>query len=189
MKTKIFTISALILLFSFRIWQTSGCISFNSFHINPLTVKIAIESQRLTDDKPNDLTSKFFHNKISTGIFENSKNLITVSSPVLLISILSPIGIFLSIFIFANLKKIKSPLFYLHIAYILISSILLTLTSPKIAMYNFALSLYTFTFWSVKLTSGRIKPVIIFIILIIISFWYYSLDWQIKSICNEIFFN
>lgn len=176
-------------MFSFRTWQTSGCISLNSFHINPLTVKIAIESQRLTDDKSNDLTSKFFHNKISTGIFEKSKNLITVFNPVLIISILSPIGVFLFINIFANLKKIKSPLIYLHIAYIFISSILLTLINPKIAMYNFALSLYTFTFWSVKLASGRIKPIIIFIILIIISFWYYSIDWQMKPVCNKIFFN
>lgn len=189
MKTKIFILSTLILIFSFRIWQTTGCLSFNSFHINPLTVKIAIESQRLTDDKPNDLTSKFFHNKITTGIFENSKNLSTVFNPVLLISILSPIGIFLFIFIFANFKKFNRLLFYLHIAYILTSSVLLTLINPKIAMYNFALSLYTFTFWSAKLTSGRITPIIIFTILIIVSILYYSLDWQMKSICNEVFFN
>lgn len=189
MRKKIFIISALIVLFTFRVWQTSGCKSFNSFHINPLTVKIAIESQRLIDDKPNNVLSKFFHNKITTGIFENSKNLTEVFNPVLLISILSPIGVFLSVNIFTNFNRIKSRLFYLHVVYIFISSVLLTLINPKIAMYNFMLSFYTFTLWSVKLTSKSIKPVIFFLILLIISFWYYSLDWQMKSICNEIFFN
>lgn len=176
-------------MFSFRTWQTSGCTSFNSFHINPLTVKIAVESQRQVDNEPGSVKSKFFHNKLATGIFENSKNLVAVFNPALIISILSPAGIFMGILTVVNFHKIKNPYLNLHVVYILISSVLLTLINPKIGIYNFMFSLCLFTFWSAKIIS-KLKPLVIFfLILIITSFWYYSLDWQMKPICNSIFFN
>jgi hypothetical protein len=154
-----------------------------------LTVKIAVESQRLIDNRPNSFSSKFFHNKITTGIFENSKNYISIFNPVLIISIVGPLGVFLLFNIFLNIKKITNVLFYIHLAYVFISSVLLVLTSPKIGFYNFAFSLYTFTFWSIKFVSKKTLLIIIFLMLLVISFWYYSLDWQMKPICNEIFFN
>lgn len=176
-------------MYSFRIWQSSGCLNINNFRINPLTVKIAIESQRLTDDKPNSFSSKFFHNKLTTGIFENSKNYISIFNPVLIISIIGPLGFFLLLTILINFKKITNNFFYIHLAFVCISSVLLVLISPKIGFYNFAVSLYTFTFWSLKFISNRNILLLIAIILALISFWYYSLDWQMKLICNEIFFN
>lgn len=102
---------------------------------------------------------------------------------------MGPVGIFLIIIILVNFNKIKSPLIYLHMAYIFISSILLTIINPKIGMYNFAFSLYSLVFWPVKLINKRTNLKMAFLILIVVSFLYYSLDWQMKPICNEIFFN
>lgn len=112
-----------------------------------------------------------------------------IFNPVLIISTIGPLGMFLIFNIFLNIKKIKNNLFYIHLAYVFTSSVLLVLINPKIGFYNFAFSLYTFTFWSIKFVSKKTLLIIIFLILIVISFWYYSLDWQMKLICNEIFFN
>lgn len=189
MKTKVLLILALTLLYGFRVWQMTGCQSFNSFRINPLTVKIAVESQRLIDTQSDAITPRIYHNKITTGIFENAKNFLAIFNLNLLIAILGPAGLFATIYLLANIKKGKNPLIWLHVVYIFLSSLALTIFDPKVGFYNFALSLYTFSFWLVFLPVKKTYVKIFLLILIIISFWYYSLDWQMKTICNEIFFS
>lgn len=189
MKSKIFLIIVLSTLYIFRLWQMSGCQSFNSFHLNPLTVKIAVESQRLIDDNTDKITPRIFHNKITTGVFENAKNLQTIFNPSFLVSVVNPAGLFIIVYLLINIPRVKSTFFPVHLAYIFISALFMTLINPKVGFYNFALALYTFSFWIIKFIEKRLALKILLLVLIIFSFWYYFLDWQMKTICNEIFFS
>src|SRR3989344_4368982 len=105
-KNKFIFILALVALFSFRIWQTTGCKQFKGFLLNPIDIKIAVESQVLEDRNLQRPISRFFHNKISAGVFEVAKSYTATIDTRFLISFLGPIGL-LSVII-AVVKVVKS---------------------------------------------------------------------------------
>ena len=133
------------LVFSFRIWQSTGCVQFLSFHFNPLDVKINVESQVLVDADLLRPISRFFHNKVTVGIFESTKSFASTFNPKFLLEVLGPVGLFLIILGFLNLVKkreiVNAALFSLVLAVSLFNIIF---NNPKILFYSAALSWYLF---------------------------------------------
>lgn len=189
MSLKVTLALILIALFAFRLWQTTGCKNFNSFRLNPLAIKINVESQRNIDQKSSNLISKIFHNKVSTGLFEETKNYLSLFNPNLIISLVGPIGLIsLILAIIRGLNK-RNRAIFASLAYVFLSAFLATKLDPKQGILNFAFSLYLFCFWAISAFSASFKMMAVFIFLAIFSFWYFSFDWQMPLICNEIFFN
>src|SRR3972149_11435702 len=83
--TKLLVVILVILIFLFRIWQSSGCREFSGFLFNPLSIKINVESQVASDFSLDRNISRFFHNKLTAGIFELTTSFTsTFDSPYLL---------------------------------------------------------------------------------------------------------
>ena len=178
------------MLFAFRIWQSSGCKSYAGFYFNPIAVRINVEEQRNLDKSTNRTLSKFFHNKASAFFWEVSKSYIFTTNPRFLLEILGPLGLFLAIASFANIVKTPKSKSALLLALIAISSLLLILPiDPKKTFYITAISWYIFSLLSASSFSKSSKLTGLFLLLLFLSFWYFAFSWQMKAICNEIFFN
>lgn len=187
-KTKFIFAFLLIGIFSFRFWQTSGCKNFRNFHLNPLEVKISVESQR-TFDPTNNLAAKLFHNKIADGFFITSQNYFQAFEPNLLISIVGFVGVFCMILMLTKIFR-KTTLFaYLAAFYILVSSLALTVFDQRVSLYNFAVSLYLFSFTAIFYSKITLRFALIFIFLLILTILQFLYSWQLPQLCNEISFN
>lgn len=189
MKIKLILVAILFAVFGFRLWQTTGCKSLNSFHLNLLTVKIRVEEQRNLDLDQNSLESKIINNKITVGIFERAKIIASVFSLNFLISILSPLGLYALIVTLLNINRKTNRLIFLNLAYVVMSAFLLMFLNPVPAFYNFAFSLFTLSLWSVKFIKVNLMVLAVLAVLFIASLLFYSIDWQMPQICNAIFFN
>ena len=187
---KILIVIFLIFIYLFRIWQTTGCRQFRGFYFNPLSIKINVESQIGTDININRNVSRFFHNKISAGIHEIVKSYALTLEPRLLLEILGPVGISLvAISIFCVFKN-KAMLKFTHLLIVLATSFILILpVPPKTPFYLNAVAWYSFSFWGIGFFLKKGIFQILFITLLMMTFWYFSFSWQIPAICNEIFFN
>ena len=189
-KIKIFFIIILVSLFVFRIWQTTGCKKFLSFYFNPLSIKVSVESNVNTDLGMDRNISRFFHNKATVGIFEFSKSFASTFQPRVLLEFLGPAGLILAIAAFLEVFKQKKYLRKFHFAVILIASfIAISTLNSKVSFFLLAISWYSFSLWGIDFFTKTKTAKIAFIILAVISFWYFIFDWQINTICNEIFFN
>ncbi len=188
--TNLTAIVLLIFLFAFRIWQSTGCLHFSGFYLNPLSIKINVESQRHLDIGTNQTISKSIHNKFSAGIFEVGKDYSGEFSPNYLLEILGPLGFALSVAGIAQLVKQKNKLMLLHLMLILIIAAAgLLPIDPKAAFYAFSLSVLSFPFWSVKSFTDTKVKFLIFVLLTMATVIYYMFAWQMQLSCNEIFFN
>lgn len=189
-KIKIFFIIVLVSLFSFRIWQTTGCKKFLSFYFNPLSIKVSVETNVNTDLGVDRNISRFFHNKATVGIFEFSKSLALTFRLRLLVEFLGPLGLILAIFALLAVFREKKYLVKFHFILILIVSFIATfILSPKSSFFLLAISWYSFSLWGIELFIKSRLTKTVFILLAILSFWYFLFSWQMNSICNEIFFN
>lgn len=180
----------LLLTFSFRIWQSSGCQQFLSYTFLPIAVTIRVEEQVSNDKNIPRNVSRVFHNKISEGLYEMSKSYAKIFNPRLLLSILGPLGFFILI---ASILKIKNTKNRYYFAHLLISTTLPLLSlaqlNGKFSLYILAASFYSFCIWGIDFfTKSKIKQAL-FILLALLSFFYFSYNWQMPEICNEIFFN
>lgn len=189
---KIRIILALILtvLFAFRVWQTTGCHQFAGFYFNPLAIVINVESQRSLDEDFKNSIPRFFHNKVTSGIFEYTKTYFSTFNPRFLLELLGPIGIVAVFFGVKNVIERKRTFGIFHLILILVASFIATLAiSPKTAFFLIAFSWYSFTFQGIANFSTRKTYLVMFILLIPITLWYFLFSWQIPAICHEIFFN
>ena len=188
-KNKFIFILALVALFSFRIWQTTGCKQFKGFLLNPIDIKIAVESQVLEDRNLQRPISRFFHNKISTGIFEVAKFYAATIDTRFLISFLGPIGLLSVIIAVVKVVKSSKTRDKLWLSPFLISLILISSANPKSSFYLIAIAWYLLSTQGISFFTKSNILKIIFTLLVPVTFWYFSFDWQMNSICNEIFFN
>lgn len=190
MKTKIFFIIVFAFVFGFRLWQTTGCQNFSNFYFNPLIIKIHVEEQRSLDLNINDASSRFFHNKASVGFFEFTKSYASVFNARHLLELLGPLGLVLIFLAIHNIFKKKKIVGFVHLTFILVCALLTILPiNPKASFLLFALFLYSLLFWSIDFFIKNKKLTLFIIILIPITFWYFSFNWQMATVCNEIFFN
>lgn len=134
--------------------------------------------------------SRIFHNKVSSGFFEFSKAYAQTFEPRLLLEVLGPLGLALALLALINALKTVNRLAILHLFIILAVSLLAISTlPPKTAFYLLALSWYTFSLWGLSFFLKGAKYQITFIVLIIMTSYYYAFTWQLTTFCHEIFFN
>ena len=189
MRSKVFII-ILILIFSFRIWQTTGCRHFSGFQFNPLSIKINVESQTNTDLGLNRNISRFFHNKVSTGLFELTKSYASIYQPRFLLEVLGPLGLILVLFGLLNIFRKKKALGFTHLTFILFTSLITIFRpGPKISFYILASSWYSFSFWGISHFTKSLLLRTLFIFLAFLTLWYFIFSWQMSRVCNQIFFN
>ena len=179
----------LLAVFSFRIWQTTGCKNFTSYFFNPLSIKITAESQTLDDGNLPKNISRFFHNKISVGTSEILKSYANTINIRFLISFLGPLGIF--IILAAIGQTIRSRRFYdkLWLVPFLLSFVLILPVDPKVSFYIVAISWYLLAFKGGGSLPESKRLKILLLLLLVMTFWYFSFDWKMPLVCKEIFFN
>ena len=179
----------LICLSSFRLWKTTGCKQFTSFYFNPISVKISVESQRTLDNQSFLAVSRIFHNKLNTTPFELTKAIAQALTPRFLIEILGPLGFMLTILAVLRIIKEKHKRALLHLLLVISASILAVLPgNPKNFFLIISLTWFSVTFWGLQFFSNTNK-LLLYFFLILLTFWYFNLSWQMPAICNEIFFN
>lgn len=179
-----------VTLFAFRIWQTTGCRHFAGFYFNPLTIVINVESQRSLDEDSKNSTPRFFHNKLTAGIFEYTKTYFSAFNPRFLLELLGPVGIVAVFFGVKNVVERRRTFGIFHLILILIASFIATLAiSPKTAFFLIAFSWYSFTFQGIANFLTRKTYLAMFILLVPITLWYFFVSWQMPAICHDIFFN
>lgn len=180
----------LVTTFFFRLWQSSGCKNFFSYKFEPLAVKINVEEGVNTDRELNRQVSRFFHNKATAGIYELTKSYAGNFTPAALLEILGPIGLAsLALAIIYSFKFRALPQ-TLHFSGLFVVAFLrLYYSNSKIAYYLFAVILYSFCLWGLNLVKTNRMQIALFLIVTVLTFWYFSFSWQQKGVCNEIFFN
>lgn len=189
-KIKILFIIVLVSLFSFRIWQTTGCKKFLSFYFNPISIKISVETDVNTDLGVDRNISRFFHNKVTGGIFGLSESLALTFQPRLLVEFLGPLSLILVVIAFLEVFKKRQYLVKFHFAIVLTASfIAISTLNSKISFFLLAMSWYSFSLWGLVFFMKTKLVKIAFIFLAVLSFWYFIFGWQMNTICNEIFFN
>jgi hypothetical protein len=181
----------IILTYSFRFWQSTGCLQQIGHTFLPLSIKIRVEEQVGIDKDIPRNASRFFHNKVSEGFFEISKTYFNVFDSRLLLEILGPLGLVLLVIGLLEVRNKKNNKLYLsHLMILLIIPFILMLKINTKTSFNILFaSLYSFSFWGLGFFSKSILKKIIFIILVAITFFYFSFNWQMSQLCNEIFFN
>lgn len=179
----------LIGLFSLRIWQTTGCQQFSHFRFDPLSVKISVESQ-VGLDNTERFISRFFHNKITTGVFEISKSYTLNFDTRFLIEVLGPLGLVLVLLAIYHIFKVKNSLGFIHFSFVLLIPITKILPiNSALSYYIFAVNLYGFSLWGLDGNILKKQTLLLVIILIPITLWYFAFSWQMPTICHEIAFN
>ncbi len=189
-KLKILALTILILLFAFRMWQTTGCRQFKSFRFNPLAIIIGVEAGVSSDKGVNRTISRFFHNKVSVGTYEVLNSFVDTFSPNFFLELFGPIGVVIAFSTLQTsvIKKRKLELLSLAII-IIFSTLALFIFNPKTAFYLLAISWYALILLSSFSFLRNKLLFFIFIFLAFFTFWYFTFSWQLSAICHEIFFN
>lgn len=195
----------LIVLFSFRLWQTTGCQKFKSFYLNPQAVTIKVEEdvgtdkQSLRSSSLDELEtaglrgvdrniSRFFHNKYQSRFVLTVQSMTSMLDARLLTDVLGPLGVLaFAVSVYTTIKT-KKILGILHFFIVFLAVLFATFTPhAKQGFYLWAVALYSFSFWSTK-TIVKL-PTWLILLLVVTTFWYFSFSWQLESFCHDIFFN
>lgn len=186
---KIFLLLALA-VFSVRIWQSTGCLNFLPTKFDTQTVKIKVEEQVNVDQNLNREVSRFFHNKVSTGFFEAAKATSRFADPVFLLDILGPLGLILTLLAIKRLVKKFSRAQGLSFLAVLTSILFAAATSNAKAAYAaVSIALYGFSLWGTTTLKTNKLTIFAFFVLALVTLWYFAMSWQMKAVCNQIFFN
>ncbi|MBI3282576.1 hypothetical protein HYZ70_00695 [Candidatus Curtissbacteria bacterium] len=186
---KIFLLLALA-VFSVRIWQSVGCRSFLPTKFDSQIIKIKVEEQVNVDQNLNRQVSRFFHNKVSAGFFEAAKATSRFADPAFLLDILGPLGLILTLLAAKRLVKKFTRAQGLSFLAVLISILFATATkNSRVSFYIVAGALYSFSLWGTTALKTNKLTIFVFFALALVTLWYFAISWQMKAVCNEIFFN
>ena len=189
-RTKFVLLFLIILIYTFRLWQITGCKNFTDHRFIPLSVKINVESQTAVDIELNRTVARFFHNKVSAFLYEFTKTYLSTFSPKLLFETLGPVGIVLLILGIYEIYQKKRILGLIHFLGVLILPLFAIIFSfPKLEFYLLTLSRYSFSLWGINRATKSKLQVSVLLALVYLTFWYFIFNWQMKSACNNIFFN
>lgn len=142
------------------------------------------------DKNKSALASKFFHNKLTATINQLSLSYVSTASPRFLLEILGPLGLALSLISFSKIIKKPKSIYTLGLGAVVIASLLLILPiDPRKTFYLAAIANYCFSIMSASYFAKTKLRAFTFLVLLLASFWYFALSWQMTAICNEIFFN
>lgn len=178
-----------IFIFSARIWQSTGCLNFLPTYFDTQIIKIKVEEQVNLDRGIARGVSRFFHNKASTGFFESTKAASKFADPIFLLDIMGPLGLVLIILATSSLVKKFTPLKGFHFLLVLAAIILAMISkNSRDAFYTLALALYSFSLWGTTTLKTNRLATFAFFALALVTLWYFALSWQMKAVCNEIFF-
>ena len=171
-------------------WQSSGCVSFLTLKFNPITIKINVENQTLTEGKTQTKTSRFFYNKASAGLLEIGKSYTQVINPKLILDIIGPLGLILLVYAFSyTIKKPSIKNVPIAVLTIVVPFFVLATSNSKLAFFVWSITLFIFSSLGVNLIKPSRLMILIFVLLAIINLWYFAFSWQMQQICNEIFFH
>lgn len=187
-RRRIFVILILLFLFSFRLWQSSGCRQFKSFYLNPQLVTLKVEEDVGTDRGVDRNISRFFHNKYQTRFVLSVGSLTSMLDARLMIDVLGPLGVLAFAVSAYTTIKTKRIIGISHLFVIFLVIMFATFTAhAKQSFYLWAVAIASFSFWSTR-TLAKL-PVMLILLLAVATFWYFSFSWQLESFCHDIFFN
>src|SRR3989344_3324808 len=123
-KFRVLLVILVITVFAFRLWQTTGCKKFTDFHFQPISVKADVESA-INVDSGGKIVPRFFHNKITYGLFDFSKTYFLTLQPSYLLELLGPVGLVLSVLAGPKAVYFKSKILLVNLFMILLFSLFL----------------------------------------------------------------
>lgn len=176
-----------ITLFAARLWQTTGCVDFQSYVFNPIAITINVESQRKFDD--DHLSQKIFHNKVTATGQEAGHSYSKLLEPRYILQVVGPLGLLMlvsSVYkaVVANRKLIK-----IHLVLLLLSPLLvITYVHPKLALYLMFLALSTFSLWSMPIFVKNKSAMLIFALFWLGTLLFFALNWRMAAICSQMVF-
>lgn len=188
-KLKIITLVVILLaLFSFRLWQTTGCRQFKSFYLNPQLVTLKVEEDVGTDRGVDRNVSRFFHNKYQTRFILSVQSMTSMLDARLVTDVLGPLGVLaFAVSVYTTIKT-KKIIGILHLIVLFLVIMFATFTTQaKQSFYLFSVALYSFSLRSSK-TIVKL-PTWLILLLAVATFWHFSFSWQFESFCHDIFFN
>lgn len=181
--------SLLVVLFAFRIWQSSGCVNFRSFAFDKGRITATVESSRQYETNPSGLLSRLEHNKLTVAPYEFGLNLSSLLDPRLILDLVGPAGLaaaLIAIYVIVSQRR-KTGLIFLAI--LATAQILITLfTSSKTDMLILCVLWFLLGFWSLNFFTKTKTRLFVFLLLWLYSFWFFFISWQLPQICNEILF-
>lgn len=182
--------SMLVIIFAFRLWQTTGCLEFVNYSFKPISVKLNVESQISVDGELDRNIARIFHNKISVTFYEIGKTYSRNFGPKELAQILGPIGLVSVIVAIAyNVKKRNLKVISASVLVLISATLRILPFDSKLSFYIWALTLYLFAFFSVDFWAKNNIRKVLFLFLVFFSLWDFIFSWQMETICHEIFFN
>ncbi len=189
-KIKLVLILLIVSVYAFRMWQTTGCKQFIDYSFIPLSVKINVESQTATDTDIERTVARFFHNKASAGLYEFGKSYLSTFTPKLLFETVGPVGVVLLILGIVEITRKKRFWSLVHfLTFLAVPLYAIIASSSKLEFYLLALSRYTFSLWGIGRLAKSAQSIFILVALSYLTIWYFIFNWQLKSVCNNIFFN
>lgn len=187
---KILLVTLLLGLFSFRLWQSTGCKNFNSLRFNPNVLIAGVESQRNLDVGIPIPVSKLLHNKVTEALTQVSSRYLNTFKPKFLLEILGPLGLFCALLSAALTIRTRKKSQIFSLLGIFISSVAaIVLTQPKISLLLIFASWAVFASLSINFVIRSKMLLVLFFLLFVYTYFFYSINWQMPVICNEIFFN
>lgn len=178
----------LFFLFSFRLWQTTGCRQFRSFWLNPQAVIIKVEEDVGTDRGIDRNISRFFHNKYQSMFVLTTGSITSIFAARLLLDLLGPLGLAAFVISVAQVIKTKNLPGLIHLTLIFLAAMFAIFNSQaKLTFYLYSIALYSFSLRSSKILAKL--PILLILAFAVVSFWYFSFSWQLEAFCHEIFFN
>lgn len=176
-------------LLVFRIWQSTGCVSFRSFLFDNQRIITNVETSRQYESNPDGLISKTTHNKFTAAPYEFLLNLSALFDPRYLLDLIGPLALIAAVISVYSIitKGIKTGFVFLVL--LLIAQARTTLfASTKTDMLILCLLWFLLSFWSLNFFSKNSVRFLGFMILWFYSVWFFVISWQLPQICNEIFF-
>lgn len=179
----------LVVLFAFRIWQSSGCLNFRSFVFDSRRITATVESSRQYETNPNGLLSRLEHNKLTVAPYEFGLNLSALLDPRYLLDLIGPAGLAAALIAIYSIVSQRRRAGLLFLAILLTAQILATLfTSSKTDMLILCVLWFLLGFWSLNFWSLTKKRLFVFLLLWLYSLWFFFISWQLPLLCNEILF-
>lgn len=144
-----------------------------------------VEEQTNIDTKTPNFNSKFFHNKISVGVYQLTLAAQKTIDPRTLLAFLGPVGLILIIF---SMSQIFKTAVKVNLLIIIFASGIIIFTKSSVFILVLMAAWQLLALQGVTLLKNSNWQKITFVLLIL-TFWYFSIDWKMPQICNDIKFN
>lgn len=177
-------------LFVYRAWQSTGCTNYIPIRFQTQKVKLEVEQERQYDASANSSTARLFHNKVSSSSHQILLSLFSTLEPRYLLSLVGPLGVAGVMFVlYYGISHNRKVTFIALTLFLVAHGLSVLYLNPKTAMLVLSFLWFSALASGSKGLSKTPRLVVTFALLWLYTLWFFTVNWQLGEICNEIFFN